>query len=104
MKIFVILALVLGAVVAAWWFGKDEPKSAAVGDCMAGASADELHIVDCGDAKVTYEVVGKIDSVSQSDWKNNEELCSAYTTTSASYWEGEEGKVGYVLCLKQVTK
>ncbi|GGO20350.1 LppU/SCO3897 family protein [Microbispora bryophytorum] len=77
------------------------PEIAKAGDCMAGATADELKVVSCADPAAALTVEGRIDGKTQQEWDadNDGQICSAYAKADQTFWEGEEGKAGYVLCL-----
>lgn len=106
------IRIVIGVVVLAvasgigWWTNRDKPVSAKVGDCLSGASAQELKIVKCDDSSATLKVVGKVSSVAEATFDSDKELsmCKDFPTAESGYWEGEKGKTGYVLCLEPVKK
>ena len=84
------------------------PDTAAVNDCMHadGDDANSLKKVDCN-SDWNFKVVGKIDNVTESQWNAGSEnpadpggICHAYPSTTASFWKGEQGGKGYVLCLQ----
>ncbi len=77
------------------------PEIAKAGDCMAGATAEELKVVVCTDPTATLTVAGRIEAKSREEWDAGKEgkICSAFPDSDQSFWEGEEGKEGYVLCL-----
>jgi hypothetical protein len=101
-----IVAYAIGAVVIAgggfvYKQVTGAPEIAKAGDCIAGATADEFKVVACTDPGATLTVEGRIESKSQKEWEADQEgaLCEAYPNADQSFWEGEEGKEGYVLCL-----
>jgi hypothetical protein len=77
------------------------PEIAKAGDCMAGATAEELKVIACTDPGATLTVAGRIEAKTQKEWEADQEgaMCSAFPNADQSFWEGEEGKDGYVLCL-----
>ncbi|GAA3110037.1 LppU/SCO3897 family protein [Streptosporangium carneum] len=101
-----VVAYAIGAVVVAGGaFVYNQltgaPQIAKAGDCMAGATAEELKVVECADPTATLTVAGRVESKSQAEWEADQEgkICSAYPNADQSFWEGKEGKEGYVLCL-----
>lgn len=85
------------------------PDSAAVNDCMHadGEDASTLKKVGC-DTDWNFKVVGKIDDVTESQWRTGSAhptdptgICHDYPSTTASFWKGEQGGKGYVLCLQE---
>ncbi|MBT8227954.1 MAG: hypothetical protein HKP61_22765 [Dactylosporangium sp.] len=99
-----VLAVVVVVGAVALWLSRDEPAKAAVGDCLTGQSADELKNVACDDSAATFKIVGKIDEMTQDEWQAKDDPCPDFPTAESSYWEGEAGKTGYVLCLEPVTE
>jgi hypothetical protein len=77
------------------------PEIAKAGDCMAGATAEELKVIACTDPAATLTVAGRVEAKTQQEWNADQEgaTCSAFPDVDQSFWEGEEGKEGYVLCL-----
>ncbi|GLX08068.1 MULTISPECIES: hypothetical protein [unclassified Microbispora] len=77
------------------------PEIAKAGDCMSGATADELKVVSCTDPAATLTVEGRIEGKTEQEWDADKDgkICSAYSKADQTFWEGEEGKAGYVLCL-----
>lgn len=77
------------------------PEIAKAGDCMAGATADDFKVVSCTDPAAALTVEGRIEGKSKQEWDADDEgkMCSAYPKADQSFWEGEDGKAGYVLCL-----
>ncbi|MBO0869911.1 MAG: hypothetical protein J2P15_15225 [Micromonosporaceae bacterium] len=102
--VVVVIVAIVGYVAS-----RSEPKSAAVGDCMHanGDDANSLKKVACTDPTWNYKVVGKVNSVTESEWQNGSDdptgptgVCHNYPSTTASFWEGTPGSTGYVLCLQ----
>ncbi|GLW12534.1 hypothetical protein Misp01_76620 [Microtetraspora sp. NBRC 13810] len=77
------------------------PEIAEAGDCMAGSTAEEFKVVDCTDPAATITVAGRVEAKTRQEWDADEEgaICSAFPDVDQTFWEGEEGKEGYVLCL-----
>ncbi len=100
----VVLVIVVVGVASAVLLGRSEPRRAEVGDCLAGQAAEEIEVVACDDSRAAYKIVGKIDSITQSDWDAKDNACEAYPTAESSFWEGTEGKAGYALCLESVER
>lgn len=95
----VIVVLAVGYQVVKHVTG--DPDVAKVGACMAGQSGDSLKVVDCG-AKADWKVVGKVNDVKkpQTD-EDSAKACAQWPTTAASFWKGENGGTGYILCLAE---
>jgi hypothetical protein len=109
----VLLLCCIGGVVIAV-VNKDvfsrDPGGAKAGDCLSGKSIDQssdqfqnanLKVVSCtaGDAK--YKVVGRVENKTQTDAQNDNNVCGAYPDATSLYWQGQKGKTGTVLCLKE---
>ncbi|GAA0404277.1 hypothetical protein Acor_24250 [Acrocarpospora corrugata] len=77
------------------------PEIAKAGDCLAGASADDLKVVACTDPTATLTVAGRVEDKTQKEWEADQEgaMCSAFPSADQSFWEGKEDSTGYVLCL-----
>jgi hypothetical protein len=94
----VLFAIAILAIPFAVYFGLDEPNQAAVGDCMAGQSASDLRIVECGDSSAEWKVLGRLGGKTEAD--HNDEACSAYPETAASFYQdGRRFSKGFILCL-----
>lgn len=93
--------LVAAAVVVmpfAIYLGMDEPNQAEVGDCMAGQSAADLRIVECGDAAAEWTVLARLEDKSEADV--TDQACAAHPNTAASfYMDGRRFSKGFILCL-----
>jgi hypothetical protein len=77
-----------------------DPDTAAVGECMSGATADDLKVVGCTEAGATYKVVGKVEGKTQTEASvSGESICRPYQGAERIFWKGEQGGSGYVLCL-----
>ncbi|GAB3139553.1 hypothetical protein GCM10027290_08930 [Micromonospora sonneratiae] len=100
----VIVAVVIGVGGLAWKYFTGAPETASVGDCLAGGSAEEMKTVKCDDATAEYKIVGKVENKTESEFRQSEDICSAFPTTESGYWEGKKGGTGYVLCLEPVKK
>jgi hypothetical protein len=100
-----IIGLVIGfAIVAGVGYGyklvKGDPDTAGVGECLAGASADDLKVVKCDDPTAKYKVAGKVEDKTEAEFSaSDNNICSAFPNVESGYWKGERGKKGYVLCL-----
>jgi hypothetical protein len=77
-----------------------DPDTAAVGECMSGASADDLKVVECTDSAAEYKVVGKVEDKTQTEANvSAEQICRPFAGAERIFWKGEQGGSGYVLCL-----
>jgi hypothetical protein len=77
-----------------------DPDTAAVGECLSGATADDLKVVECADSTAEYKVVGKVDDKTQTEANlNGGQICRPFTGAERIFWKGEQGGSGYVLCL-----
>lgn len=87
--------------------GRDTVVGAAVGECLAGDSVDnvqqaqnaDLRVVDCTEADARYTVVGRIDGRTQE--QVDDEVCQPYDQAELTYWDGRSGESGTVLCLEE---
>jgi hypothetical protein len=98
----VVLLVLTGVVVGgAWYLSRDQPANAKVGDCVARAGDDSLKVVGCSDPDADLTVVGRVDGKTRSEAGYLSTVCEAYESQGAEemYWEGEQGKKGFVLCL-----
>lgn len=95
----ILVSLVVAAVVfgVAFYLQLDDPGNAKVGDCVAGASADDMKIVDCASGEARYEVIGRVEDKPESAL---ETACQEYQEAEQAFWQGEQDKNGVVLCLK----
>jgi hypothetical protein len=94
----------VGVVVAAlggvgWYlgFGPGAPVSAVVGDCVAQTGTDDVKVVGCGEPSAQFRVAGKLENRTMID--AGLFACSDFPDATSSFWQGEEGKPGMVLCL-----
>jgi hypothetical protein len=103
-QVTILLALVvlLGALLgAAWFFNRDAALNAKVGDCLHQVDADTLKVVACTSAEAKFEVLGKIGGKTQSEATGPfSKVCEQWADSTNTYWQGEQGKKGDVLCLK----
>src|SRR5512142_394725 len=100
--IYVVGLVVLVAVGmgVTQFLNRSKPSTAKVGECLSGSKAEDLKQIKCDDPKATYKIVGKIDSITEAAFQTRQDPCAAYPTADTGYWEGEQGKVGYALCLE----
>ncbi|WP_432971940.1 LppU/SCO3897 family protein [Dactylosporangium sp. CA-233914] len=97
--ILVTLVVVLGVLLGlAWFFNRDAAMNANIGDCLHNPGDDNLKIVKCDSADAEYEVLGKV--VDQPRTTPFSSVCDRWPDATNSFWQGEEGKNGDVLCLK----
>lgn len=102
-RIVIPVAVIVIAIVAYFAGKKDDPQSAAAGDCLTSAkSAKNMEKTDCASADAAFRVVEKISDTTDTDRCETEEL-QQKGSLAAYYWSG--GGKG-VLCLtitKQTT-
>jgi len=92
--------LIIGGAI--WAVASGDPDMAKTGDCLVGQTGDDIKIVGCDDATAEWKVVGEVDNVSEADFNatENDTSCTAYATSTASFWAGRKGGNGDVLCLE----
>jgi hypothetical protein len=98
----VLLLLTGGLIGGAWYFTRDQAENAKVGDCVAQTGSDSIEIVDCAGAKASFKVVGRVDGKTRAEAGYGlSDVCDASKDQGAEqmYWQGEQGKKGFVLCL-----
>jgi hypothetical protein len=93
----IVLALAGCLGGAVFWVRTTDPQSAEVGDCVAQGSGDSISVVECGDADADFTVVGRLENKTQIE--AGLFACSDFESATSSYWEGEQGEKGIVLCL-----
>lgn len=100
----VLISIAIFAAVAGffWWLRQDDAGEAKVGDCVAQSGESSLDVVDCKDAGATFKVVGRVEN--QTEIAANISSCSDFPNATTTYWQGEQGEEGLVLCLAPATK
>ena len=94
----IVLLLLFGGLGAAVYFVRQsDPALAKVGDCVAQESGDSVSVVECTDPDADFKVVGRLENKTQVD--AGLFACSDFEKATSSYWEGEQGEKGTVLCL-----
>ncbi|MFC4944505.1 LppU/SCO3897 family protein [Pseudonocardia sp. GCM10023141] len=97
MPVFAVL-LVLGALGGTGWYVMHtEPALAAVGTCVARTGADDITPVGCTDPAATFTVAGRVDDRAMVD--AGRFACAGFPNATTSYWKGQPGQLGTVLCL-----
>jgi len=98
-QIFGIIVLVVGLGIAgiAWAVsyisGDPITHRPEVGNCMTdGATADDLKVIDCTDAKAKLTVVGIVDGTYGDSQKSEGNPCLKWDTAETSLWIGEVDK------------
>jgi hypothetical protein len=86
------------AVVAVVASSIDAPLAAGVGDCLAQTRGRSLSEVNCTDNTARFRVVGRMANKTAVD--ASLDACKPFPKATSSYWEGESGKPGLVLCLE----
>ena len=99
----IILAVICVLVFGGIWFAtRDAATNAEVGDCMHQTGANELKIVKCDSADSDYVVLGKVGGKTQIESTVSvTTVCDEWADTDTTYWQGEKGEKGDVLCLKK---
>jgi hypothetical protein len=92
----ILLVVVAVVGIGGWIASRDAAGSAKQGDCVQQTGANDLKVVKCDDAKADFKVVGRVEDKNQTE---TDSACAAYKDAESSYWEGESGKKGLVLCL-----
>ena len=97
LAVFLVLALAFFGF--AWLRTRHNPEAAGVGDCVRRTGPDAVQVVNCGDAKAEFKVVGRVADKTQVEAELS--ACEPYADLGAErvFWAGEQGKKGYVLCL-----
>jgi hypothetical protein len=98
LSLVVLLGVLLGL---AWFFNRDAATNANVGDCLHNPGDDKLKIVKCDSSDADFTVLGKISDKLQSEATSPfTSVCSQWPDSTNTFWQGESGKKGDVLCLK----
>jgi hypothetical protein len=94
-----IAAIIVLAVIAGigWFIGQSSPDRAVVGDCVKQTGDNSVKVVDCGSGDAQYKVVGRVED--KSAISASLSACREFKDTDKTYWYGEQGKNGTVLCL-----
>lgn len=99
---WVALLVIAAGVGGAVWYGtRATPATEGVGDCLAQTRGNQLITVSCNDTSARFRVVGKLENRTVVD--ATLDACTAYSTATSAYWEGNTGQLGLVLCLEPVT-
>jgi hypothetical protein len=106
-----IFLVVIVAVSALLWFGvRDNATKATnvthakVGDCMHQVGLTSAEIVKCDDANADFKVVGRVEGKYQFELQINvTSVCAQWPEATVTFWEGEQGQRGTVLCLSELT-
>ncbi|WP_426503777.1 LppU/SCO3897 family protein [Dactylosporangium sp. McL0621] len=99
LSLVVLLGVLLGL---AWFFNRDAATNANVGDCLHNPGDDKLKIVKCDSTDADYTVLGKISGKDQSEATSPfTSVCDQWPDSTNTFWQGESGKKGDVLCLKK---
>ena len=99
--VFTVLVFVVIAGVS-WFLRQDDAISAKVGDCLKQTGDNSVEVVACSDAAATLKVVGRVENKTQVEAQIS--ACSGIEGAESTYWEGEQGEKGLVLCLAKNTK
>jgi hypothetical protein len=104
--ILLAILLVLSAVcfVGIWFATRGNATNAKVGDCMHQTGTDEIKIVKCDDPEADFKVVGRVEGKEQIESTISiTSVCDQWKDqTTNTYWQGERGKKGTVLCLAKL--
>jgi hypothetical protein len=104
--VLVVLVLVTGALLGGVWFAtRSHPENAKVGDCVQQTGSDSIKIVNCSDSKADLKVVGRVEDKTRAEAGYGlSTVCDAYQDAEQMFWQGEQGKKGFVLCLAKNSK
>ncbi|WP_433617759.1 LppU/SCO3897 family protein [Dactylosporangium sp. CA-139114] len=98
LSLVVLLGVLLGA---AWYFNRDAAANANVGDCLHDPGDSKLKIVKCDGGDADFVVLGKVSGKKQSEATGPfTSVCDQWPDSTNTFWQGEQGKQGDVLCLK----
>ncbi|MFI5910112.1 hypothetical protein [Dactylosporangium sp. NPDC051541] len=102
LSLVVLLGVLLGL---AWFFNRDAATNANVGDCLHNPGDDKLKIVKCDSADADYKVLGKVADKEQTEATSPfTSVCDQWPDSTNTFWQGESGKKGDVLCLQSTKK
>jgi hypothetical protein len=95
LSILILLMAALGGAI--WYFNRNSPDGAKVGDCVRGTGSDSVEVIACTDPAAQYKVVGRVENQSEIDAGISS--CDAFDDATQVFWSGQQGGTGYVLCL-----
>jgi hypothetical protein len=96
----ILVLLLAGLLGAAWWFNRDAAGKAKAGDCVHEKGGDSISVVACDDPKADLKVLGRVEGKTQIEAGISiSSVCDPFPGSQKTYWEGEQGKKGFVLCL-----
>jgi hypothetical protein len=98
--LIVIGVIIAGVAVMAYFLRQDDASEAKVGDCVSQSGDNDISIVPCGDAEAAFKIVGKVEDATELDATLSS--CDDFDGADSTYWEGEQGGTGFVLCLDEV--
>jgi hypothetical protein len=93
----------VSVLAGAGWFGyqylQDQPVRAKVGDCVAGRTGDDVHVVSCTGGGATFKVVAKQSGLTRVD--AGVTACRSEQDATTVFWQGsgDADAKGDVLCL-----
>ena len=96
----VILFAVAGFIgFALYLWATTSPAAAKVGDCVSRTGAEGVEVAGCGEANAEYKVVGRVEDKTETEAGIS--ACTPFEKdgAEASFWQGEQGEKGLVLCL-----
>jgi hypothetical protein len=66
--------------------------------------SDKVELIACDDPKADFRVVARVEN--QASWEAATNACLQYQDQGvvSSFWQGERGGTGYVLCLAKVAR
>ena len=100
----ILLVLSAACFVGIWFATRSQATNAKVGDCMHQTAPDEIKIVDCSSSDADFKVVGRVEGKEQIESTISiTSVCDQWKDqTTNTYWQGERGKKGTVLCLSKL--
>jgi hypothetical protein len=103
----VLALLLVGGFGISWYLSLNNAGHAKVGDCMKRSGTNSVKIVGCSDKAAELKVVGRVEGKTQIESTIAvSSVCDPFRDKGAeqTYWEGKQGKKGFVLCLAKNTK
>jgi hypothetical protein len=65
LTILIVLVAALGGAI--WYFNRNSPDGAKVGDCVRSTGSDSVAVIACTDPAAQYKVVGRVENQTEID-------------------------------------